>query len=166
MMQTLGLLGIRKTGAAFSDEFRDVGSNPKGYWELPIDETANGIHDGRYSGMAIKLFGHQLLQTDSGLIRKVVVCQRDRDTVLKSTYEWLRRDNHLGIPNTEDVAGLVYDLNYRCIEYFLETREPDYIDVWYENMVLDTVRCVRTIADFIECDDESRIRQAIENVEV
>jgi hypothetical protein len=163
MMQTLNLLCIPVAGFAFHDDFPDIDLNPKGYFDLPFEETINGVNDERYSGMAVKLYGLQLARTGPEFIRKVIVCRRSADKAIESTMKLLdRRGARFRLPATKEAAKQVFYQNYSCIESYLSITIMPNINVLYEELVENPEPVIGRIADFLEISVD--VKQAVSNV--
>lgn len=150
MMQTLALLGVQVAGFAFHDDFPDKDLNPNGYWEFPISETLTGIHDGRYKGMAVKLFGLQLSRTEVELISRIIVCRRAKEAALQSTMRMLARyESRLGLAPTLENAAFVYETNYDHIDTYLHEHDVPHINVYFEIMLSQRQLMNLRIAEFL-----------------
>ena len=93
MMQTLMHLGVPIVGDKFSNENEVEECNPKGYYELPIKEIVNGIHNEEYRDKGIKLFGYSLSLSDPSLISHIILCRRNKPETLDSIVKWLKLQN-------------------------------------------------------------------------
>lgn len=86
-LQTMMHLGVPMASPAFLPEHAGIVEfNPGGYYETPYEF---GVCDDRYKGMAVKMFGYQLYDTDKKYISKLIWVVRDREEAIKS-YEKLR----------------------------------------------------------------------------
>jgi len=119
-MQSLLLMGIPVTGDKWAEHLGVPESfNPKGFWDLPLEKTICGIHDNKYRGKAVKLFGWQLLMTDPDLVTRLIVCTRNKPDAVASTLRLLQVQTLIpGVPATVEVAEQVYEDNYNAIEIF------------------------------------------------
>jgi hypothetical protein len=167
MAQTLHILGLPNAGFAFHEEFSHKELNPNGYWDLPIADTINGIHDSRYAGYIVKIFGYQLLRTNPEKIKRIVYCVRDKETATASTLRLLNAEPVLiarfGLEATLEMAEKIYDMNNYSIKKYLYCNSgiPNII-IRYEDMLNNKVKTVRKIADFI-CSNRD-ISNAVGNI--
>lgn len=162
MMQTLKLLGIAVVGYLFHDEFSHKELNPKGYYDLPIRETINGLNTDIYKGKAVKLGGYQLSKTKPQYISKIIVCDRNKDDAIKSTVRLLRLDyKFVNISPTEENAREIHRINDYLIDGCIKVI-PN-IRVQYEDMILDTSTTIDSVCNFLNI--ETDISKAVDNVE-
>lgn len=147
MMQTLKLMDITVIGDEYSKEFPNKEVHPKGCWELPMGKTINGINHDNYKGCAVKLFGYQLSNTNPKHISKLIICDRNKKDAIKSTINWLSKENYLNIPVTESIANKIYEENYAYI-YGYEADIPK-IKISYESMVSDSMKTISKVAEFV-----------------
>lgn len=163
MMQTLRLLGVPIAGLKFHEEFCHVDLNPKGYYDLPMSETAKGIHSDKYSGKAIKLYGGTLVQTEPKLISKIIVCTRKEKPCIDSIWKLLKRNEvQIGVDFTRKMAAYYYYLNKKYIELYLKKTKIDSIEIKYERILKNPKKEISRVRDFlnIQCD----LSEAILNV--
>jgi hypothetical protein len=166
MMQTLRLLGVPIIGMDFHRDFSNRELNPQGYWDLPIEETINGIQHPTYQGHAVKLFGLQLSRTPAKYVNKVIVCVRDREATLPSIRRLIESEMwqlaRLGISPCDRDCERTYDENYAIISGFLGASGKPNLFVRYEDMLESTELEICRIAGFVE--SKANIEQAVENV--
>lgn len=111
VMQHLRENNVPVAGYAFHDDFPHIDLNPRGYWELPISETIDGLNTHEYDGVAVKLFGYQFYMTRPEYIEAVIVCVRDREDAVNSSMKLL---SQYGVTDRR-MAYLTYDNNYEFI---------------------------------------------------
>jgi hypothetical protein len=167
MMQTLRLLGTPISGQAFHKDFSNKELNPKGYWDLPIEETINGITDDRYVGKGIKLYALQLSRTKPELISKLIVCHRNRENAIASTkrlYESEKKIlSRMGVEPTDENCEKTYDISYSMIwEYVLNRADFPMMIVQFENMISQPQIEIARIAKFV--NSKESIKNAVLNV--
>ena len=164
MMQTLKLLGINIVGNKF-DKWNRERWNPKGYWELPVDDTIDGIKDNRYEGKGIKLFVQQLTKTNPNLFSKAIRCTRSKSFAVKSYMAMLQSMPECGIPGTRTVCSELYDVGERYTKEYLEINNIPYINVDLADMREDPKKQIERVSDFLSLKSID-IKPAIENVGV
>jgi len=164
-MQSLRLMGIPVTGDAWAEHLKVPRElNPKGFYDLPFDETFNGIHDDRYRGMAVKLFGRQLSMTPPELVRKLIVCTRGHEQAIESTLRMLQVQWLFpGVPATRQMAKEVYKGNYADIMQY--PHRCSMHPIAFEDMVSQET-CEQTMAALAEyVDAPDGIGGAVDNVD-
>jgi len=165
MMQTLKLLGVPIAGIDFHEEFSHTDLNPKGYYDLPLSETAKGINTDKYKGMAIKLYGGALIQTDPKLISKIIVCTRNKKKCIDSIYKLLRRNEiQTGIVFNRKMSEYYYYLNKKYIELYLKKTSIENIEIRYENILKNPEKEIDKIKKFLNITYDSK--EAIQNIGV
>ena len=162
MMQTLKLLGINIAGQKF-DKWNRERWNPKGYWELPVKDTIDGIKDDRFEGKAVKLFVQGLTKTNPSFISKAIRCTRLKSAAVKSYMAMLQSMPDCGIPGTRNVCSDLYDVGDQYTKEYLELNNIPYINIDLNNMINDTVNQINKVADFLSLSKED-LKPAIENV--
>lgn len=166
IMQSLRIMGTPVIGMDFHHDFSNKELNPKGYWELPISDTINGIQHTMFSGHAVKLFGLQLSRTPHKYVRRVIVCVREREPALKSIKRLIESESwqlcRLGITPCDRDCERTYDENYALISGFLGASLKPNLFVRYEDVLESPDREMYRIANFVE--SSINIEQAIENV--
>lgn len=164
MMQTLRLLDVPISGFAFHDDFSHKELNPKGYYNLPMRETVNGLNTDKYQGTAVKLGGAELYNTDPKYIHKIIWCRRNPEACKKSIVKLLKADfDIIKWEPTIKNADIVYDLNTGFTYNFFDKNNVPYINVYYEEMLLDTENTIKKVVDFIGISPN--IEKAINNVD-
>jgi len=164
VMQTLGLLGVPKTGKKYT--FRNIPKhNKKGYWELDNSETQNGIKSHEYKGKAVKLFGLTLELTPPEYVEKVIWCTRWKNHAVKSFVRLLEDNPSFGLKANRKNAEDVYKNNYEKIESYLKkNKEVPYMKIDYKAWLYPRV-VINDIVEFLNLGDVD-ISNAVENVEV
>jgi hypothetical protein len=163
MMQTLKLLGVPIAGIDFHEEFSHTDLNPKGYYDLPLSETAKGINTDKYKGMGIKLYGGALVQTDPKLISKIIVCIRKKKSCVDSIFKLLRRHEiQTGIEFNRKISEYYYYLNKKYIELYLKKTNIKNIKIKYESMLKNPEKEIDKIKKFLNITHDSK--EAIQNV--
>ena len=162
MMQTLKLLGVCVVGYKFHDDFSHVELNPKGYYDLPISETINGLNTDVYSGKAVKLGGYQLSKTDPKYVDRVIVCERNKKDVIPSMIRLMNADYKIsGIKPTIDNAELAYNSNKFLIDEYVKAKT--HIRIRYEDMIERPELSLCKICDFLGVKNDTT--KAINNIE-
>lgn len=165
MMQTLNLLGMPIARIYSDEEFNPIDLNPKGYYDLPLSETAQGIKTDKYKGMGIKLYGGALVQTDPKLISKIIVCIRKKKSCVDSILKLLRRyEIQTGIEFNRKISEYYYYLNKKYIELYLKKTNIKNIKIKYESMLKNPEKEIDKIKKFLNIDHNSK--EAIQNVGV
>lgn len=150
MMQILREMGIPIVGQAFHDDFSHIDLNPWGYWELPMNETIDGLNTKEYDGMAVKLFGLQFSRTSPEFIDYAIVCRRYEEDAIESSLKLLERDGYkVGLEATREAAALVYHSNYALIQAHL-LQGISHIDVDFEKMLEDREFVKKELSNFME----------------
>jgi hypothetical protein len=164
MLQTLRLLGFPITGYAFHDEFMHKELNPKGYFNLPMSETLGGIKHHEYIGKAVRLGGADLNSTNPKFINKVIWCRRNPEECKKSIMKMLLADYDIIKlePNNEN-AEKIYLINTLFTQKFLDKNEIPCLEIYYEEMLLDTKNTINKIKKFVRTDCD--IDKAVNNVD-
>lgn len=161
-MQTLKLLGFPVVGLMFHDDFSHQELNLKGYYDLPVSETINGLNTTRYKGKAVKLGGYQLSATNPRYVSKVIICQRERDTTIKSIVKFLKAEFDISnVEPTEKNAILILDTTNDLIEK-CGVKKP-HMRIQYEVMVRDPERCIEGVCQFLNI--QADIKKAVNNIE-
>ena len=161
MMQTLRLMGLQIIGQAFHDNFSHKELNPKGYWDLPIKETWNGLNTDLYKGCAVKLGGYQLSKTDPKYVKKIIVCERNKDATIASILRIMKADIDIsGIKPTVDNAEMSYNSNSYLIDEYVKNKE--HIRIKYEDMLLKTKETSLILSRFLQIVPE--IDPIIDNI--
>jgi len=161
VMQTLEKLGIGITGEKF-DKYNVEEYNKKGYWELPVSATIDGIQDNRYEGKGVKLFVQQLTRTNPKLISRAIRCCRYRGEASKSYQKLLAHSPECGVPATRKVCDELFDVGREYTKRYLDENKIPYIDVDYNDMMRDPKGEIERITKFLKVKTD--IKQAVENV--
>lgn len=176
MMQTLRLWKYPLAGVPFHADFPVESLNPKGYWDLPFDTLLKGI-DGRFSDMAVKVFGHWLCRVDSAYVNKMIVCKRrenkTQDESLMNAFneEVKVRTNSEAraaalqtVPRMSDLR-VIRNKNYREVRKFLK-RNPhvESITMIYEDILENTEKELTKLAKFLGLEPTT-MQEAIDNVD-
>lgn len=162
MMQTLKLLGVPIVGYMFHDDFSHKELNPKGYYDLPINETINGLNSYKYKGSAVKLGGYQLSVTEPKYINKIIVCERNKSDTIKSIARLLKADFSIAkIKPTEKNAAILYETNKSITDGYI--KKMPYIKINYEDMLLNSSATIAKVSVFVNIQTDSL--KAINNVE-
>jgi len=158
-MQTLKLLGLPVAGHKFLQEFGDKTFNPKGFYDLPCNETANGIPI-KYKDNVVKANLIALENTDKTLIEKVFFCVRNIEDVVKSQKKVLGEFAEEINADENTLREAFHYTNNRIREYV--TGLP-FMYINYSRMINDTNNAISEIANFLDC--KSDLKNAILNVE-
>lgn len=162
MMQTLKLLGVPVVGYMFHDDFSHKELNPKGYYDLPINETIKGLNTYKYKGKAVKLGGYQLSATESKYVNKIIVCERNRQDTIKSIMRLMKADFSIAKVNpTEENATILHEINKNITDEYI--KNMPYIRINHENMVLDPSKTITKLCVLLNI--ETDLSNAINNVE-
>ena len=147
VMQTLKLLGVRVDAPPFIPEHDGIRQyNPKGFYE----HNLQGGIDATYKG-AWKLFGGQILDTDTGLMKKVIHIQRDRKKAIES------------LARFHTQPDIHYDANVKCIEIVL--KEVPHLKLTYEDMVQSPEKEIARIIMYLDIHpSEIQIEQSVKNI--
>jgi len=164
MMQTLKYLGTPIIGYKFHEEFSCIKSNRKGYYDLPLSATINGINCDSYRGRAVKLFGYQLSKTDPKYISKVIICLRNKRDAITSTLKWLDSENVLEIDNTTENANKIFEANYKLISGYIRSSHLPCTVVFYENMINCPEDTIGQLKTFLQLNVS--ISKAVANIGV
>ena len=165
MMQTLRLLGIPIVGLEYHEEFSHVDLNPKGYFNLPLSETSQGINSKKYVGRGIKLHGASLIQTNPKLVKKIIVCTRDEKPCIDSVWKLLKKNkDQIGVTFTRKMAAYYYYLNKQYIDLYIDKTKVESMEVKFENILANSEHEIERVRNFlnIKCD----LTNAILNVGV
>ena len=154
MMQTVKFLGVPVVGMDFHKDFSNKKLNPKGYWDMPIEHTINGIQDANYKDSAIKLFGAQLYRTPAMFVSKLIVCIRNKTDAIKSTAKLIDSEskilNKYSVEITDDLGEKIYRFNYEHIHKFIiENVFENVLYVSFENMLRFKEKEINRIAHFL-----------------
>lgn len=164
MMQTLKLLGFPVTGFLFHDDFIHKELNPKGYYDLPINEVINGLNTDIYKGKAVKLAGTQLYKTNPKYVSKIINCKRCPSEAIKSVKKLLwYEENMTGVEPTDKNAEVVYRINLLYAKRYIEENNIPHISIYYEEMLLDPKGTILKVKDYLEI--ETDISNAVLNVD-
>lgn len=164
MMQTLKLLGVPVVGFLYHDDFPHKHLNPKGYYDLPINETIDGIDHSEHVGKAVKLYGLQLNRTDPKYINKVFYCDRGEEATIKSVQKLIDANKSI----LEDFGGesitaeQAYRENKTLIEHYLNSNPISYMHFMYEDMLKEPKAMIFLICKFLEIKPD--IKNAVKNV--
>jgi len=162
MMQTLKLLGVSIVGYKFHDDFSCVELNPKGYYDLPINETINGLNTFIYKGMAVKLYGYQLSITKPKYVDKIIICERNKKDVIPSLQRLMKADYKISnIKSTASNAELAYNTNKHLIDGYSKAKNN--IRIRYEDMAERPELPLYKICNFLGIKRD--ITKAINNIE-
>ena len=195
MMQTLHLLGVPMIGDPENDKGRNtlmdedssgilakqiIKMNPKGYWELPINDVYNMIDFGfkDHEGKAIKILAAPFTQLNFNDIDKVIYCKRrDRETQAKGVWDMSRIDLRIKAENnssnryidwfenkTVDDIRNRQDLMIRHLEYTLRHYKIPVLDIVFEDIVTNPRKEIEKVVQFLDLDVD--ISKAIDNVDV
>ena len=133
-MQILMKLDYPIKGLKFYKDFPHKELNPNGYWDLPIDETKNGLKT-HYKGCAVKLPGASLYNTNPDFIRKVIICKRDRENQIQSIIKSLKLEkSKYSMEPTYKNAELIKELNDFFINMFFKQNDKPKLEIKFENM--------------------------------
>jgi len=165
VMQTLKELGVSIIGKKFHKEFPHVELNPKGYYDLPLADTFNGVNTYRYKGKAIKISGGALLKTEPKYISKIIWCQRNRKQCVKSIMKLLKANyEEYRVEPDEKIATYIHCLNENFIKLYLAKTKKEYVAIDYGKMLDNPVKEITKIKDFMKLN--CSITSAIKNVGV
>jgi len=165
MMQTLKLLGVPVVGYLFHDDFSHKELNPKGYYDLPINETINGLNTDAYKGKAVKLGGAQLSKTDPRYISAILYCTREKEATLKSIKKLIDADHDIIKKYCGDVfvtPEFSYEYNTNAIEKYLDETTIPYMEVKYEYVIDGPKEMFLAICKFLGIT--TGVEKAINNV--
>jgi len=164
MMQTLNLLDFPVVGFLFHDDFCHKELNSKGYYDLPIMETINGLNSEKYKGKAVKLGGSQLYKTDSKYISKIINCKRKPIDTIKSIKRLMEYNkDYLDLEPTFDNAEIIYYSNLLLVAKYFEENSIPHITIYYEEMLLNIENTINRIKGFLNIDSD--IDKAVLNVD-
>jgi hypothetical protein len=193
MMQTLSLLGIPMLGEPSNnnvlvgyDKSKDDDLtrlakelNPKGYWEISIDDLKEGLPNSfnqDVSGKAIKLFPGFFCIVNIHDIEKLIICKRKDQTeqtvslkrscdlehkvcnrIKKEIPEFLRKNSYVDI---KKAIAKSLDL----IDKFINTYPniPTLV-VYFEDITTDPKREIERVAKF--CNSNADLSASIANVD-
>lgn len=165
MMQTLKHLGVPIQGFMYHDDFPHKELNPRGYYDLPINETLNGIHHSDYRGCALKLYGAQLNRTNPEFINCVLHLTRNREDTIKSINKLIVANLNLlekrtgKIPSAEEA----YEINSNLIEKFLEDNNTiPFLQIKYEHFLDDPQDIIDWVCEFLNIKNDTK--KAVKNV--
>lgn len=158
MMQTLIHLGLETPAPPFLEQHAPIlDKNPKGFYEL-YDEVKNGVHDKRYKGKAIKLFGGCLWNTPTQFVSKMIVMKRNKVDTLRSYQPiWeIMKDGY--------TPEYIYDANYIIIDEYV--KKVSHIFINFEEIRSNPKKEIERIVDFLEINpSEEQINNAIKNID-
>ena len=134
MMQILMKLGYPIKGLKFHKDFPHKELNPNGYWDLPVDETKNGLKT-HYKGYAVKLPGASLYSTNANFIKGVVVCKRNREDQIQSIIKSLQLErSKYSMKPTYKNAELLKELNDFFINMFFKQNDKPKLEIEFESI--------------------------------
>lgn len=176
MMQTLQLLGVPIAGEASHPDFPIVEGNPKGYFDLPFKEHMEGLDCVKYKDKAIKVLGEWLLRVPHDSVTHIIVCKRRSGGAQdRSTIKLLEKELDFESPSKErevllEVCAALTPAqiterrfnNYHHINFYLESFIGYCMEVYFEDMLYDTVNTIKNIKDFLALDID--ITKAVKNV--
>jgi len=162
IMQTLKLLGVPVVGFKFHDDFSHAELNPKGYYDLPISETWEGLNTNKHKGKAVKLGGYQLSKTHPKYVDKVIVCDRNKKATTSSILRLMKADYNISrIKPTVENAELAYNSNKYLIDEYIKAKTN--IRIQYEDMIERSELAVYKICGFLSIKND--VTEAINNIE-
>jgi len=163
VMQSLKLLGVDIVGEKY--DYRNIPKhNQKGYWELPIEKTLNGIKTEEYRGKGIKLFGESLSKTDPCYISKIIWCIRYRNYAVKSFKKLLMDNPNFGLKATRKNCEKVYDENFSRISKSITSKNMEYMRIDYKDWN-NPKKTIKRIVDYLGLENVN-IENAIDNVDL
>ena len=162
MMQTLKLLGVPVVGYMFLDDFSHQELNPKGYYDLPISETWEGLNTNKHKGKAVKLGGYQLSKTHPKYVGRIIVCDRNKKATISSVFRLMKADYNISrIKPTVENAELAYNSNKYLIDEYVKTKT--HIRIRYEDMIERSELAIYKICNFLGVKND--VTEAINNIE-
>lgn len=161
MMQTLKLLDFPIVGMAYHKEFSHKELNPRGYYDMPMEYTRNGVNSYKHKGQAIKLYGAQLAKTDHRYISKLIICERNHEDCIKSVQRLMEIDiDIIGLDPSPEHAKLLHGVNIDLIERCAPHIEN--IRIQFEDMIINPVCTINNVMGFLNIDVP--IGRAVSNV--
>lgn len=161
MMQTLKLLGFPIVGMKYHKHFSHKELNPRGYYDMPIEYTINGMNSYRHKGQAIKLYGAQLAKTDPKYVSKLIICEREYEPCIKSVQRLMELDVDItGLDPSPEHARLLHGVNIDLIER--SAKHIENIRVKFEDMLSAPDSTIKKVCKFLNI--ETAIDKAVENV--
>ena len=163
-------------------EERAMSFNPKGFWELSIEEIIELCHKGFSSedlGGAIKIMGGLVSELKTEDIEKIILCKR-KDSVrqAESMYDMAQVD--MQITEENGLTGAWFTDWYKDKDYLdimsMQTSQGYMIDnlatnysihslcIYFEDILEDPEREIESIVHFLELEDMD-ITKAVENVD-
>ena len=156
--------------------------NPKGYWELPLDDIITRCKKGfgsKDKGQAIKIIGGLVSELGTEDIEKIILCtRRNREAQAKSTLKLGQTD--MQIAESSGVEGAHFSDWYREKTYIdvmsmqttqgcmLDNLITNYgipsIDVCFEDILENPKREIQSVVHFLELGDVD-ISEAVDNVD-
>ncbi len=165
VMQTLKELGVSIIGEKFHKEFPHVELNPKGYYDLPLKDTFNGVNTYKYKGKGIKISGGALLKTEPKYISKIIWCKREKKQCVESIVKLLKANyEEYKVEPEEKIATYIYCLNESFIKLYLTKSKKEYIEVDYDKIIDNPEKEITRIKEFLNLS--CSITKAINNVGV
>jgi len=161
MMQTLKLLGLSVVGYEYHEQFSNVELNPRGYYDLPIEDTIGGVWINSWEKDVIKLYPAVLNISNFDLIKKLIVCKRNKDDVLKSTLKLLELEEVVIKPTVKNAENSI-TLGNMILNSVISKFKNPVLFVNYEDMIDITETTIQEICDFLELDINTN--KACENI--
>jgi hypothetical protein len=159
MMQTLKLLGMQISGVEYLPEFGEKKFNPKGFFNLPLEEIVNGIPE-KYKGTVVKADIISLQNTDPKLIDLIIVCKRNINDMIDSMLRVMDRVD-IGLDMTRENLIEANTCTYDIIEDYAKEIPTMYIN--YEEMISTPKEMVEHIAKVLDISND--IGDAIKNID-
>jgi len=161
MMQTLKHLGLSVAGYKYHEQFSNKELNPKGYYDLPLEDTIHGVWANIWKKDAIKLYPAVLNISDFNLIEKLIICKRNKTDVFDSTLKLLKAEEWFLKANKRNATNSIV-LGEMILESLLEEYKNPVLFVNYEDMLNDTKKTITKVAEFVTSNKD--IKDACENV--
>lgn len=164
MMQTLKILNFPIVGNKFNEHDLEE-FNPKGYYNLPVEEFVKGVKDDRYQGKAIKLMGDGMLNSNDRVIKKLIICTRNQPDSIRSFHKVLQ-GNKLGIDDSIETAALVVRSNIEIAKLYSQVFEGEVFKVPFTKMIDKPEKVIKDLCKYLDINPSKyRIKKAIKNIE-
>ena len=136
--------------------------NPKGYWELEVDEWYWGL-DRKYDDKVIKLFAEGLEKLEPERIEKAIVCDRDYKSVAKSFKKLLDDNPDFPVRPTKSNLEKIYRLNKSGARNYLTRNKIPYKVIKLDKFRKSPDVVLYELAEFVGY--KGNITEAIVNVD-
>lgn len=140
--------------------------NPKGYWELEIDEL-KFLNDPevskKYDGCAVKIVGNLLRNIIPGDIEKIIYITRNKNEAVESIYKFMLDSEYFVKMLSNTFADLLFDECYNeALKFIRNNNGMPVLKLHYNDFIGDPQKWVCKIKNFLNIDCDCT--KAIENI--